>query len=624
MITTTTTCIFYGNHTAVLQRMLDYDRLCGRSPSVVAIMVNDQHPRGVKVFRGEKEIIVPQINTREQAKTYNATVLINFASFRTAPSVIKQALETKLFAYIFTVAEGIPERMTRELIALQKKYPTTRLIWPSVVGGIIAGVLRVGNTGWSRENIVQSKLRRPGSVGLVSKSGGLMNELCRVVSHHTDGIHTAMQVGGDRYPMTRFVDIVLEYEANPAIKLIVLLGEVGNQDENEIADLIKNKQITKPVVARVAWTAAEEIKTEVQFGHAGAKANSTVETASYKNHYLRDAGAFVPESYDGFWTLIGAVFQKFTSSWTLDRINSWRIQDSMQYHDKKINSLDPSATPQHDGNRNEEMVKQKLQIIKNRRATRFSSTISDERGEELLYNGLPVQQFVQQWSLGKVIGHLWLKRDLPDYACRFLETTLILLADHGPAVSGATTTIITARAGKDLVTSLISGLATIGPRFGGAIDGAASWLFTAVQEGKDASLIVEEHKTSGQYIQWIGHRVKSIHNPDTRCSLLLEMSEQFPRTTHLHLAKEVELLTTMKKPNLILNVDGHVAALLLDIFVDVGLSPQEIKQNIDAGLFNWLFVLARTIWFIGHYLDQQRLDEGLYRTPREDIWYREE
>lgn len=101
------------------------------------------------------------------------------------------------------------------------------------------------------------------------------------------------------------------------------------------------------------------------------------------------------------------------------------------------------------------------------------------------------------------------------------------------------------------------------------------------------------------------------------------MSSTFPHRTHFALAKEVEHLTTMKKPNLILNVDGHVAALLLDIFVDIGLSATEIKQTIDAGVFNGLFVLARTIGFIGHYLDQQRLDEGLYRTPWEDIWYRE-
>ncbi|MBP7061730.1 hypothetical protein KA037_05280 [Patescibacteria group bacterium] len=69
------------------------------------------------------------------------------------------------------------------------------MIGPSVVGGIVAGALRVGNTGGSMENIMASKLYRAGSVGLVTKSGGMMNELCRVISKVTDGVHTAIQVG---------------------------------------------------------------------------------------------------------------------------------------------------------------------------------------------------------------------------------------------------------------------------------------------------------------------------------------------------------------------------------------------------------------------------------------------
>ncbi|MDP2669920.1 MAG: hypothetical protein Q8O99_02780 [bacterium] len=51
------------------------------------------------------------------------------------------------------------------------------------------------------------------------------------------------------------------------------------------------------------------------------------------------------------------------------------------------------------------------------------------------------------------------------------------------------------------------------------------------------------------------------------------------------------------------------------------MTEQEIQQSIDAGLFNGFFVLARTVGFIGHYLDQRRLDEGLYRTPWEDMLY---
>ncbi len=157
-------CIFYGNHVDVLQRMLDYDFLCGRDPSVKAIMVSDKECKPQKVFFGNKEIFVPQVNKRSDLKRYAPfDTLINFASHRTAPAVIREALETKLFTNIFTVAEGIPEKDTREIIALNKKY-NINLIGPSVVGGIVAGALRVGNTGGSLENIMASKLYRAGSV----------------------------------------------------------------------------------------------------------------------------------------------------------------------------------------------------------------------------------------------------------------------------------------------------------------------------------------------------------------------------------------------------------------------------------------------------------------------------
>lgn len=591
MLTSASTCIFYGNHTAVLQRMLDYDFLCGRTPSVAAILVNDKHPRPVKVFFGSKELFIPQINTRDACRSYGAKVLINFASHRSAPDVLRQALKTELFEYIFTVAEGIPERETRELIALSQQS-SCRLIGPSVVWWIISGTLRVWNTWGSLENIMLSRLYRPWSVGIVSKSGWMMNELCRVVASSSDGVHTAMQVWGDRFPMTRFVDIVREYEAHPDIRMIVLLGEVWNEDENEIAQLIQDWEIKKPVVAWVAGTSAETLTSHVQFWHAGAKANADAEKATYKNNQLKQAGAYVPESYETFGNMIHKVRTEVL----------WNTQIAKD-----------ESVP--------EEITQKISLISNRRPTAFTSTITDERGEELLYNWVPVQEFVQQWSLAKVIWHLRLKKELPSYACTFIDTSLILLADHWPAVSGATNTIVTARAWKDLVTSLIAWLATIWPRFGWAIDGAARWLREAGKAGKSAEQVIDEHKLQWTYIQWIGHRIKSIHSPDGRCELLYSLGKTFPKHVFLDLAKNVEALTTQKKPNLILNVDGHIAAMLLDIFADIWLSDHEIEQYIDAGLFNGLFVVARTIGFIGHYLDQARLDEGLYRTARDQILY---
>ena len=95
-----------------------------------------------------------------------------------------------------------------------------------------------------------------------------MNELMRIVSKETDGVHTAFQVGGDRFPMTTFVDVMKYYETIDAIKLVVLLGEVGNRDELVIAKMIAKKEIKTPVLARCVGTSAEAMKTEVQFGHA--------------------------------------------------------------------------------------------------------------------------------------------------------------------------------------------------------------------------------------------------------------------------------------------------------------------------------------------------------------------
>ena len=259
--------------------------------------------------------------------------------------------------------------------------------------------------------------------------------------------------------------------------------------------------------------------------------------------------------------------------------------------------------------------------IRARRPTHFTSTISDERGDELTYNGRAVSDYIAHGDIARVIANLWLKRDVPDYALGFIRYILILLADHGPAVSGATNAIVTARAGRDMVSSLIAGLATIGPRFGGAIDGAGRHFFESVRGGVTPEAFVATMKRSGERIPGIGHRVKSKFRPDSRCTILLEYSEIFPVRRHLAFARAVEALTLEKKPNLILKVDGTIAAMLLDLLADMGFTDTEVARYLDAGLFNAFFILSRTIGFLGHIIDQKMLGEGLYRTDTTDILY---
>merc|ERR1712008_513767 len=158
--------------------------------------------------------------------------------------------------------------------------------------------------------------------------------------------------------------------------------------------------------------------------------------------------------------------------------------------------------------------------------------MGDEVGDELMYSGVRISEIVRDnKGIGGVLGLLWFQRQLPDYFCKFLELCLIVTADHGPAVSGAHNTIVAARAGKDLVSSLASGLLTIGPRFGGALNQAAEQFSKAYDENKTPQEFVVEMKKKNEYIMGIGHRVKSLENPDSRVTIVKDfVRTQFPKS----------------------------------------------------------------------------------------------
>lgn len=580
-------CIF-GLQLGAAQHMLDFDYLSEREPSVLCFINPWKKSALHKLFFGNKEILVPSYPSYENIPkdmSERLDTLVNFASFRSAQQATLWAMESGIFQNIIIIAEGIPERQTLEIIEKNKTLGLN-IVGPATVWAMHAGVFRAGNTGGSLENIIDSHLFEAGNVGFVSKSWGMSNELRRVIADRTNGTGLSIALGGDKYNCMDFPTAMQIMQSDESVKMIVMLGEIWGRDELEVARMIREKEITKPVVAWCIGTINEEISGEVQFGHAGAKSNKNEETASYKNKALADAGAIVPKSYMDFGDAIKSCFE------------SLKIlkQDSRD-------------------------ISEKLTHIVKRKKTAFSSTISDERGDELLYNGKKISEFTADPNIAEVIWQLWLKRDLPAYAKDFINTVLVLIADHGPAVSGATNAIVTARAGNDLKSSLIAGLTTIGPRFGWAIDGAGKYWLESLEAWISPENFVKDMKKKWINIPGIGHKVKSKFNPDARCKILEELAESFPRKKHLQFAKSVEALTLEKKANLILNVDGYIAAMLLDIFDDIGMNYDEKHMYVEAGIFNGLFLLARTIGFIGHAIDQKRLGEWLHRTSWDDILY---
>ncbi|MBS3976749.1 MAG: hypothetical protein KGZ75_08525 [Syntrophomonadaceae bacterium] len=595
-----TQSIIYNMQTNAVQRMLDFDFISNRRTPSVAAMVDPTGSDGLqRFFFGEKEILIPVYKDLKTAVTKHpqVDVMINFASFRSAPESTEEALEIPQIRTVVIVAEGIPERRTKQLIAKSKKLNKI-IIGPATVGGIMAGAFKIGNTAGTLENIIDSKLYRAGSVGFVSKSGGMSNEAYNIIARNTDGLYEGIAIGGDRYPGSTLLDHLLRFEKNPEIKMLVCLGEVGGDDEYDIVEALKKKLIAKPLIIWVTGTCAKAFATEVQFGHAGARASSEGETADAKNAALKAAGAIVPNSFDEYAERINEVYQKLVAD--------------------KIIAPKPEPEPPPMPMDYSYAVKKKMI----RRPTNFISTIVDDRGEELLYGNMKITDvFQKDIGIGGVLSILWFKRLLPEYATKFIEMVLIITADHGPAVSGAHNTIVAARAGKDMLSSLISGLLTIGPRFGGAIDGAAKLFSEAYDAGKTPQQFVNEMRLRGQNILGIGHRVKSIHNPDMRVTVISDYAlKHFHKTPVLDYAREVEKITVSKRDNLILNVDGCIGACFVDLLRHE-MPKEEADEYIKLGFLNGLFVLGRSIGLIGHYLDQNRLKQELYRHPWDDILY---
>jgi ATP citrate (pro-S)-lyase len=600
-----TTSIVYGMQNRAVQGMLDFDYMCKRKkPSVEAMVFPFSGNHYVKFYWGTEEILMPVWTTTKEAveKHPNVSVFINFASFRSVHETTMEAMNYKSIKTVAIIAEGVPEQQTRELIKVAESK-SVGMIGPATVGGIKPGCLRIGNTGGMLDNVVMSRLYRPGSIAYVSKSGGMSNELNNMVCRNSNGIFEGVAIGGDRYPGSRFLDHFLRYQDDPGCKILLLLGEVGGIDEYDLIDCVKKGRITKPIIAWCVGTCASCFATEVQFGHAGAQARGDMETAAAKNKAMKEAGFYVPDSFDKLPETIEKLYTQL--------VLEGRIVET---HEGETPQVPMDYT-----------WAKKLGMV--RKPANFISSISDDRGEELKYCGVNISDvFTQDLGIGGVLSLLWFRRQLPKEVTKFIEMILMVTADHGPAVSGAHNTIVTARAGKDLVSALCSGLLTIGPRFGGALDDAAKMFASAHDSGANPKDWIEKMKKTNQLIIGIGHRIKSLANPDQRVEIIKGYAKKhFKSTPILDFALAVEQLTTRKRANLILNVDGCIAVSFVDMIRSCGaFSREECDDLMEFGCLNGLFVLGRSIGFIGHYLDQLRLKQPLYRHPWDDITYIQE
>nr|VDD26721.1 unnamed protein product [Brassica oleracea] len=354
----TTQALFY-NYKQLLCGTMFFCFFTGRETPSVAGIINPGSEGFQKFFFGQEEIAIPVHAAIEAACAAHPTadIFINFTSFRSAASSSMAALKQPTIKVVAIIAEGVPESDTKHLIAYARANNKV-VIGPATVGGIQAEAFKIGDTAGTIDNIIHSKLYRPGSVGFVSKSGGMSNEMYNIVACVTDGIYEGIAIGGDVFPASTLFDHILRFNNIPQIKMMVVLGELGGRDEYSLVEALKQGKVNKHVVAWVSGTCARLFKSEVQFGHAGAKSGGEMESAQAKNQALMDAGAIVPISFEAFKSAIKETFEKLVEEGKVS----------------PIKEVTPPQIP--------EDLSSAIKSGKVRAHTHIISTISDDRGEE--------------------------------------------------------------------------------------------------------------------------------------------------------------------------------------------------------------------------------------------------
>ena len=515
---------------------------------------------GVTPGKGGQSVLgVPVFNTPQEA--VNSLGEIDISVVFVPAAGVKDAAISAIDAGIkltVLVPDRVPVWDAME-IATAAKANGAAFLGPNTLGALSPGKGVIGMIGGRAESARQwFKLGVPKGVGVISRSGGMASSTGYYLGQAGVRISTIVHIGGDAVIGIRLPDAALMFEADPFTEAIVIFGEIGSSQEEELAQLIIDRKITKPVIAYIGGKAARE---GTRFSHAGAIIEGGRGTHAGKVKALREAGAAV---VDAFGELPEAVVE------ILNDINGESV---MSEADKRA--------------------------VWNTGITRIEPN-------KVVVRGYNIAELMGHVSFGAAV-YLILTGELPSApVARLMDAILVSSIDHGATPPSALAARTVASTGASLSASVAAGIMSINRHHGGAIEDCARQLKAIADRAARESISMEEAaartlaamREAGERMAGFGHR---LHTKDPRTARLFELAQEAGvNGVHMQAARAVEKAFSDAKKSLPINVDGAIGAILADL-------------SMKPAAFNGIFMIARTPGLIAHVLEEQTREKPMRR-----------
>jgi succinyl-CoA synthetase alpha subunit len=526
---------------------------------------------GVTPGKGGQTVLdVPVYDTLPQAIRQQGQLDISVI-FVPAPLVKAAALEAlgagvKL---LVLVPDRVPLYDVLEIAAVAEAH-NAQFIGPNTLGVLSADEAVLGMMGGRADSIRQWARRGP--VGISSRSGGVTTSMAYYISRAGHGLSTIAHVGGDSVVGLTHADMLRLFEADPQTEIVVMYGEIGGSQEETAADLLASGAFTKPLIAYVGGKAARE---GMRFSHAGAIIEGDTGTHAGKVQRLREAGAYIAESYADIPALVAQALGQRSASVSL-----------------------PTSKKQPDSN-----------------TYAWHTAITDIQPNVIRLRGQPIESLMGTANVGQVV-HLALMGVLPQpNVGRMVEAILVSSVDHGATPPSTLAARTSASTGAALNAALATGLLSINRHHGGAIEACMLMLKQALDHQQHAGTTIEQsaahlvrtYRAEKRRLPGLGHR---IHSDDPRSKRLLALAEAegiAGGATRMARAI-VQALAEQTERTLPLNVDGAIAAVLLDM-------------QVDPGLGNAFFMLARLPGLIAHIREEQTRERPMRVIHPRNVGY---